>query len=516
MYNYVFFISLCSLPLAVIAILYQQKRKYYQQTTKLKLQISDYHRLLIDMPHLFCYWHEGSRFVNCSQALRDLLRFKKNDLIHLDQWINKLSDGPFSPFQKSLTHLMEYGGDFHLQLTLWHGEVHLGIHGRKIPLSPGNFQSHIIVLAFTHISQFVQEHQLFSQQKKELEQLRVLCDHLPMIVWLRNEQGRITYCNHMYSDFLNTTSARILTENRELIATSPSFEGTYALYQRAHEKKENVHIRTHAVWQGERRWLEISENWLGHNEHTQTMGYVRDCTEVFDIESSLQRTISASNDMMELLSTSMCVYGPDYRLVSFNSAYPKIFGFDEAWLAKRPTLGDVLDDLRERRRIMEYPDFPAYKRERMSLFQKMFAPIHDTLYQPNGRTLRMVIAPHPLGGIFYLFDDITENLQLEQNYQSLKTTHHHILEHAMDPTVLFGGDHRIRLINPAFINMFRLTNIGPNSHITNLLSLIAPSEDWLLELQQLINKRVASICKEGDLRYQYLPLPDGFHLLKLS
>lgn len=516
MYGYVFLIILSSLLLAGVYVLHRQKCKYRQRADGLTLQVNDYERLLQDMPHLLCYWYEGSRFVNCSHALRQLLRFEPDELIRLDQWVSKLSDGPFSPFQKSLSHLMEYGGDFYLQLTLWHGEVHVGIQGRKIPLSPGTFQANVIVLAFTHISQFVQEHQLFSQQKRDIEQLRALCDNLPMIVWLRNDQGRITYCNHMYGAFLNTTSARVLAENRELIAAGPSFEGTYALHKKVHEKKEPVHIRTHAVWQGERRWLEVGETWLGHSDFAQTMGYVLDCTELFDIESSLQGTINASHDMMELLSTAMCVYGRDYRLVEFNSAYQKIFGFDEAWLMKKPTLGDVLDDLRERRRITEYPDFPAYKRARMSLFQTMFAPIHDTLYQPNGRTLRMVIAPHPLGGIFYLFDDITENLQLEQNYQSLQATHRSVLEHAMDPMVLFGGDHRIRLINTALFQTFRVSGVEVGHHVTDLLRLIAPSEEWLIGLQQHINSRAAAISKEGELTYQYLPLPDGSHLLKVA
>jgi PAS domain-containing protein len=514
MYVTVLLIILVIVLLCAMYIAYRQKVKQQQRADGLLLQVNDYERLLRDMPHLLCYWYEGSRFVNCSQALRQLLRFEPDELIRLDQWNDRLSDGPFSPFQKSLNHLMEYGGDFYLQLTLWHGEVHVGIHGRKIPLSPGTFQTHVIVLAFTHISQFVQEHQLFAQQKREIEQLRLLCDNIPMIVWLRSEQGRLTYCNHMYGEFLNTTRGRILAENRELIAAGPNFDGTYALHQRACEQKNPVHVRTHAVWQGERKWLEVGETWLG-SEFAQTVGYAMDCSELFEVEGSLQRTIRANQDMMELLSTAMCVYGPDYRLSTFNSAYQKIFGFDETWLLKRPTLGEVLDDLRERRRITEYPDFPSYKRARMGLFQTMFSPIHDTLYQPNGRTLRMVIAPHPLGGIFYLFDDITEHTQLEQNYQSLQATHRTILEHTSAPIIIFGGDHRLRVINVAFARAFDIKETQAGSHVMDLLRIMSPNDAWLANLQQHINSRTASNHLE-PLVYQYLPLPDGSHFLKFA
>lgn len=504
------FILLCSLY-----VMYRQKLKHWQRSEDLLLQVNDYERLLRDMPHLLCYWYEGSRFVHCSETLRELLRFEPGELIRLDQWIDRLSDSPFSPFQKSLNHLMEYGGDFYLQLTLWHGEVHVGIHGRKIALSPGTFQTHVIVLAFTHISQFVQEHQLFAQQKRDVEQLRLLCDHIPIVVWLRNDQGRLTYCNNMYGDFLNTTRGRVLAENRELISQGPNFEGTYALYQKACQQKGTANVRTHAVWQGERRLLEVGETWLGQSDLAQTVGYALDCSEISDIENSLQRTVRANHEMMELLSTAMCVYGPDYRLSTYNSAYQKIFGFDETWLLKRPTLGEVLDDLRERRRITEYPDFPSYKRARMSLFQTMFAPIHDTLYQPNGRTLRMVIAPHPLGGIFYLFDDVTEHTLLEQDYQSLRATHLNILEHTSAPIIIFGSDHRIRVINASFMRTYNIQDMGVGSHIVDLLRLLAPSDAWLTDLQHCINSRTTT-NHDGSAPYQYLPLPDGSHFLKFS
>ena len=58
----------------------------------------------------------------------------------------------------------------------------------------------------------------------------------------------------------------------------------------------------------------------------------------------------------------------DKRLKFFNAAFAALWGIDAAWLALEPTLDEVLEWLRERRRLPEYVDFRAFKRERATLF----------------------------------------------------------------------------------------------------------------------------------------------------
>ena len=38
---------------------------------------------------------------------------------------------------------------------------------------------------------------------------------------------------------------------------------------------------------------------------------------------------------------------------------------------------------------------------------------------PDGRTLRVVTTPNPEGGVTYLFDDVTERLDLERRFDAL-------------------------------------------------------------------------------------------------
>ncbi len=75
----------------------------------------------------------------------------------------------------------------------------------------------------------------------------------------------------------------------------------------------------------------------------------------------------------------------------------------------------------------------------------------------DGRTLRVVIVPNPEGGITYLFDDVTERLQLHRNYDALIKVQSETLDHLSEAVAVFASDGRIRLHNPTFQRMWKLT-----------------------------------------------------------
>ena len=51
------------------------------------------------------------------------------------------------------------------------------------------------------------------------------------------------------------------------------------------------------------------------------------------------------------------------RLTFYNPAFAQLWRLDEDWLATEPTFNEVLERLRERRRLPEHADFRAFKRQ---------------------------------------------------------------------------------------------------------------------------------------------------------
>src|SRR3546814_20824615 len=112
--------------------------------------------------------------------------------------------------------------------------------------------------------------------------------------------------------------------------------------------------------------------------------------------------------MLENLSTAIAIYGRDLHLMFFNTAYARLWELDESFLQGKPHLGDVLEALRERRRFPEYPNFPAYKREVLQKYVTLIAQAEELVHLPDGSTLRMVVTPHPFGGILLSYEDRSE------------------------------------------------------------------------------------------------------------
>src|SRR5262249_29671212 len=135
----------------------------------------------------------------------------------------------------------------------------------------------------------------------------------------------------------------------------------------------------HVVIDGSRRLLEIIEMPCRDGG---TIGFALDRTEVEAAEAELRRHVSAHASVLEGIATAVAIKGADGRLRFFNSAFAALWGFEAEWLAAEPSFGDVLERLRERRRIPERSDFSAFKRERVGLFTSLIEPQQELMHLP--------------------------------------------------------------------------------------------------------------------------------------
>src|SRR5665811_238772 len=83
---------------------------------------------------------------------------------------------------------------------------------------------------------------------------------------------------------------------------------------------------------------------------------------------------------------------------------------------------------------------------------------------PDGRTLRVVTTPNPEGGVTYLYDDVTERLAMHRRYDALIKVQSETLDHLAEAVAVFGSDGRVRLHNPAFQRMWKLSPEALDQH----------------------------------------------------
>ena len=169
-------------------------------------------------------------------------------------------------------------------------------------------------------------------------------------------------------------------------------------------------------------------------------------TAIFD----LKRHTAAHDLTLNQIADAVSVFGPDRRLAFHNTAFAALWDLEPAWLADRPSHAELLDRLRQRRRLPETVDYARFKADELARYEQL-SPSGEAIWRlPGERTLRVLSQPHPLGGLLMLFSDITPELRLKTQFNHLIQVQQATLDKLTDAVAVFGSDARLKLHNEAF------------------------------------------------------------------
>src|SRR5690606_12727747 len=132
-----------------------------------------------------------------------------------------------------------------------------------------------------------------------------------------------------------------------------------------------------------------------------------DVTETEELKEQLKRSDAAHDDTLNHIADAVAIFSHDKRLTFHNTAFAEMWGLEPAWLAERPGHGEILDRLRQRRRLPETADYAKWKAAELDRYGALRATPDALWSLPDGRTLRVVRQPHPMGGILLLCSVIT-------------------------------------------------------------------------------------------------------------
>ena len=259
-------------------------------------------------------------------------------------------------------------------------------------------------------------------------------DRLPLPIWRRDEHLEIVDCNAAYAKAVEADRERVRREGLTLGGHAMSGRAR-ALAELARAAQTPQSEEGHAVIAGSRRLLEFTEVPLPGGG---TVGVALDVTDREEIQKEFARHVAAHGEVLENLATAIAIYGPDQRLKFFNTAFAQLWKLDEDWLRTEPGAAELLEMLREKRRLPEYADFPAFKRSRLRLFTSLLDPLEELVYIPDGTTLHSRIAPHPMGGLLFTYDDVTDRLSLERSYNTLIAVQRETLDHLYEGVAVIG------------------------------------------------------------------------------
>ncbi len=352
---------------------------------------------------------------------------------------------------------------------------------------------------------------------EEVDSLRTLIEALPSPIWARDETGALSFVNVAYARAVDARSPDDAVARGIELLDRPAREEL----ARACATNECYTGRVRAVVAGVRRTFDVRSVPTARG----SAGIGIDSTEVETLRAELARMGEAHRRTLDRLATGVAIFGANQKLTFYNTAYRSLWDLDAGFLDQEPSDSAVLDKLRAARKLPEEQDFRQWKSELHEAYRAT-EPREYMWHLPDGRTLRVVTTLNPEGGVTYLFDDVTERLDLERRFDALIRVQGETLDNLTEAVAVFGSDGRVRLHNPAFARMWKLApqTLAERPHIEAVTALCQPlhGEDatW-----QALRAAVTAIDNREPLSGRLerrdgsaidcatVPLPDGATLV---
>lgn len=339
----------------------------------------------------------------------------------------------------------------------------------------------------------------------------------PFPVWRLSGSGKLIWANQLYVETVEAGDLPTALNSQAMLVTDMEEMTRQALSERSPKQG-----RFQAVIDGELRHLEV-----GVWPVSGGLACVaRDVSEHHSLREQLQRQSRAHDETLDHLADAVAIFSAGQRLIFHNAAFRELFALDEQWLDERPEHGLLLDHLRERRRLPEQADYQSWKQGELSRYGETGrgAAGDETWNLPDGRILRVAILRHPMGGLLYIFEDMTDQLTLQAQFNTLINVQRATLNKLAEAVAVFGSDGGLRLHNEAFESLWNLreVDVTANEPFTALAqkckSLYADNAYWT-EMAAAITDfspevrthREGEITRSDDkiLSWVSWPLPDG-------
>lgn len=442
---------------------------------------------------------------------------------------DQLAPSDSAALEGLFTRLSEDGISFTLNVQDFAGKKTFKIAGVRASDAEG--QNHFSILWLEDITEEHEASVTFAEEQKiqqeEIERLQDSLDHLPFPIWIRNSAYRIIWVNVAYAKKIGARPSEILSLQKEIAVsarkkkagTKEGLLGTELAAQAVAEGQAQA-TRAHVVIAGKRLLVRVTETPL--KAQNMTMGVLEDLSEEEVLETDFRNYQEANRGLLEHLRSAIAVYSAEQRLEFYNTAFAQLWTLDEGWLNTKPKLADILEKLREMRRLPEQADFRKYKKSWLDKFTDLIEPQEDMLYLPNGNAVRMLIIPQKAGGLMMNFEDVSSRLELESSYNTLIAVQKETLDNLAEGVAVYGGDGRLKLWNPSFARLWGLNpeDLEGEPHVTRIVEKMAryfePSA-WDATRDMLTGLALERTMHEGrqkrqdasELDFVTVPLPDG-------
>ena len=391
---------------------------------------------------------------------------ERGQFLAFGRWLEHRSA---AELEHAVAALRESGLGFEIMVETQNGTL-LEAQGRRAAAAR--------VLRFRSMSSAERDHARLRLEHQrvvvERDNLLGLANVLAMPVWMRGADGRLQWVNHAYAAAVEADSPlAAVQEGREFLGT-PAREAISR-----QQKTEPVFAqKVSTVVGGDRRVYAVTD----HAAAEGSAGIAVDVSDIEGVREEYERMVRSHADTLDQLNTAVAIFDSDRKLRFFNQAFQKLWELDIAFLESAPEHALVLDRLRSDGKLAEQPEWRRWKESLLSAYLSPDSAEH-WWHLPDGRTIRVVANPQPNGGVTWIFENLTEKIDLESRYNTAVRVQGETLDNLAEGVAVFGPDGRLRLSNPAFASLWGLdpSLVAPDTHISAIRKLcgdVAVESPW--------------------------------------
>jgi signal transduction histidine kinase len=431
----------------------------------------------------------------------------------------------FELLARQVTAAQKAGRPFRMTVRPQGGERALLVIGERAPdalQAPGG-----ALLWFLDATESEQE---IAQLKRDTDQLHVAFDALtalieaaPMPMWYRGPDLRLLMVNTAYVRAVEGKDGEDVVARGLELVEGGGLGGPLANAAIARDTGEPQVAAMPATLSGARRMLRLHDVPLPTGG---VAGFAVDTEELEQARIGLKRFGEAQRAMLDRVSGGVAQFGSDRGLVFCNQAFRRMFAMKNEWLADRPEFDRVLERMREVNRLPDVRDFPSWKAERREWFTAPEA-VEET-WSVAGTHLRVVAQPLPEGGLLLLFEDRTQQFELQREHGEMQQVRTATLESLAEAVAVFSKG-RLQLWNRKFRQVWGFEDAFLDGHpqIPNLVKAVGPKlanpnrAEVLGDLIRIAAKdrqqRGSSIAFADGRHFDItaVPLPDGNALVTM-
>ncbi len=345
-----------------------------------------------------------------------------------------------------------------------------------------------------------------------------LLDAIEQPAWQRSPDGNLTWVNHAYGEAVEAENPRAaVAEGREILTTI-----TREKIRASATPESPFQGTVSTVVRGNRTFYDV----VDVKTATGSAGMAIDVSAVEAVREELKRTLRAHAETLDHLATPVAIFDGERRLQFYNQAFMQLWELDMAFLESAPDNNELFERLRSGGKLPEQLNWKSWKENALSVYQALDTRT-DLWHLPNGQTLRVIATAHPQGGATWVFENLTEQVDLETRYNTLVRVQGETIDHLSEGVAVFGPDGRIRLSNPAFRALWGITaeEAKPDTPIRAIETACAQSYDradgWRRFAQVITSFDDERPSLEGTLElysglvlnYAVIPLPNAQTML---